>query len=253
MELINNTRIFFGPARSRTTSIWKYLKDDPNYFTTINKEFGGVFYVDTKITDEIYFKGYNEDQIYVDCSLAYYHHMTKCNLTKKFKEDIFVYNIRPFNEFIRSYFTITSLFNVSNFPKTLNHILPILDIRKMYISLKLQKKYMGKLCFIPSENFNLNDIFEYYNLPKTKEDNTIHNSTGELLKWFPIKQESKSGIPIDEFIKLHEQDLEKFERYMKNNRNKIQQIAKQNLDFFKTVEDLFVFGKINEEQYMEKL
>jgi len=249
---INKTRLIFGPPRAHTTSVWVRLSKNQNYFTSKSKEFNGYFHSasNREIIDEIYFKDYENNKHYVDCSLSYFSpNIIKSNLSKQFKKDILIYNIRNLKDFIISFYRMYYLLHFKKFDheSVFNLIIEYSKIYKFYVSLIVNKKYTGEICFIPEEKFDLNNILKYYDLPTVDKDNTKYNSSDELKKWRPIM--NYPDYSIEEFqnkCKYYENLLDNF---LINNKKILQKITNNNNIFFEKHIELFKFGYIEKYIY----
>jgi len=249
--MIKNTRIIFGPPRGHTTTVWERVRKDSNYFIDPEKEFNGYYFKNTVIKEDIYFKDYKEDKIYVDCGLVYFTRDTKSGFSKHFKQfskDILIYNVRPFYEFIFSYFRVLFLVDSeARFEGLIDLILYQIEIEKFFLSLHIDKKYKGELCFIPSEHFNVDKIFAHYNLPALAKDDTVYNSSKKLLDWAP--EARFPSLSRKEFNDRYTKSQEKLKFFIKENQSLFDEALKRNLEMFNKHENLFSFGKIDKEKY----
>lgn len=162
---IENHRILFGPARGYTTSVWNFFKQFPDEFhTTDLKEFDN-----SPLTVKKYLFNYDQNKIYIDCSLIYYK-LTQNNKILndiKFSKNTFIYHIRNLKDSMRSLFLLSLTKknpNLLNFSQLAN-----------YYDLTVLNEYQ-RFNVVMIQNFDIYLILNYLNIDIPKRNFLKYNS-----------------------------------------------------------------------------
>jgi len=264
--LIDNTRLIFGPERGYTTSIYNYFKNsEGNYYTTEYKEFilenntkKADFEIDkrnTNITNDIYLKGYDPKDVYIDCSFTYFGDYIENNTNISFTNDVLIYNLRDLNSFINSMY-VTMFYNFLfrrefDYTTIMDSLLGrIYNIIPFFVRLRVDKQYKGKIYFIQNNNFNINNILEYFMLEpiRLKKELPVLNTNLNLINSLKYRRlNSQENMSI---YKEHEDILINMKKYINKYQKEIEELNEKNIKALKICN--FILGDFDEEKFREE-